>query len=87
MPVEIRQPSAAEREEAASWATWECGVSSFEWGYAQEERCLLLEGRAKVEARGRTFELGPGDFVVFPKGLACRWHVLEPVRKRYRFFE
>jgi len=26
-----------------------------------------------------------GDFVVFPKGLTCRWNVLQPIRKHYSF--
>lgn len=85
MPVSIRRPSEAEKAEAAAWPIWECGPSSFEWGYAQEERCLILEGQARVEARGKEFRFGPGDYVIFPKGLACRWHVEKAIRKHYRF--
>lgn len=87
MPITVRQPSEAEKQAAAAWAVWECQPSSFEWGYAQEEQCWLLEGRVRVEARGQEFRFGAGDFVIFPKGLACRWHVEQAVRKHYRFVE
>ncbi len=85
MQIVIRKPTAEESLQAAAWKIWTCQPSSFEWGYAQTETCLLLEGKAKVEAMGRTFEFGVGDWVVFPKGLACRWHVIEAVKKYYVF--
>jgi len=87
MPVIIRKPSDFERAEAASWPIWTCEPSVFEWGYSSTERCLLLEGEAVVEARGREFSFGAGDYVVFPKGLACRWRVTKAIRKHYRFEE
>jgi len=83
--IVIRKPTAEESQQAATWKIWTCQPSSFEWGYSQTETCLLLEGRAKVEALGREFEFGAGDWVVFPKGLACRWHVIEAVKKYYVF--
>jgi uncharacterized cupin superfamily protein len=85
MNLEIRKAGPAERAQAEAWALWECAPSRFEWGYAQTEECLLLEGEVMVEARGREYRFGAGDFVVFPKGLACRWNVLKTVKKRYRF--
>ncbi|HTB35184.1 MAG TPA: cupin domain-containing protein [bacterium] len=85
MPITIRQPTDADRIEAMTWPLWNCEPSVFEWGYAQTERCLLLEGEAKVEAWGKEFHFKAGDFVVFPKGLACRWHVLSAVKKHYTF--
>jgi hypothetical protein len=33
---------------------------------------------------GAVTEFAAGDFVTFPKGMSCRWKVLEPVRKHYR---
>ena len=41
--------------------------------------------RGMVEAMGKEWRFGAGDWVVFPKGLACRWHVLNPVKKYYKF--
>jgi hypothetical protein len=85
MPVSIRKPTEAERTEAATWPIWTCEPSVFEWGYSSTERCLLLEGEAVVEARGREFSFKAGDYVVFPKGLACRWRVTKAIRKHYTF--
>ncbi|MFH0764257.1 MAG: cupin domain-containing protein [Candidatus Omnitrophota bacterium] len=30
-------------------------------------------------------ELGKGDFVTFPEGLACTWDIKIPVKKHYNF--
>ncbi len=83
--ITLRKPTPAESLEAAAWPIWTCGPSVFEWGYDRTERCLLLEGEALVEAMGREFSFGAGDYVVFPKGLACRWRVIKAVRKHYMF--
>lgn len=85
MKIEIRKPTPEEADAAKAWKIWTCQPSSFEWGYSQTETCLMLEGRAKVEAMGREFVFEAGDWVVFPKGLACRWHVIEAVKKHYVF--
>ncbi|MEW5822578.1 MAG: cupin domain-containing protein [Cyanobacteriota bacterium] len=68
-----------------SWSTWECEVSDFDWEYSDEEVCYFLEGLVLVETEEERVEIHPGDLVTFPKGLQCRWHVLEPVRKVYKF--
>ena len=83
----IRKPTPAEAELAATWKVWTCEPSVFEWGYSATEHCLMLEGEAVVEARGAEFKFGPGDYVVFPKGLACRWRVITAVKKHYWFEE
>jgi uncharacterized cupin superfamily protein len=85
LEIVIRKPTPAEAAEASGWPIWTCEPSSFEWGYDRTERCLLLEGAAVVEAMGREFPFGAGDYVVFPKGLACRWRVTKAVRKHYTF--
>ena len=84
MEIVIRKPTPLETAEAAAWPVWSCEPSRFEWGYAEDETSLILEGRAKVEAMGKVWEFGADDWVVFPKGLACRWTVLEAVRKHYK---
>jgi uncharacterized cupin superfamily protein len=83
--LEIRKPQPHEEAEALSWAVWSCEASSFEWGYEDTETCLILDGEAMVEAAGKEWRFGKGDWVVFPKGLACRWNVIKPVTKRYKF--
>jgi uncharacterized cupin superfamily protein len=83
LKLEIRKPSPQETALAASWPIWSCDASSFEWGYADDETCLVLEGEALVEALGKEWRFGAGDWVVFPKGLACRWNVIIPLKKHY----
>ena len=68
-----------------SWPIWECKVSEFDWEYDQRESCLLLEGEVEVKSDFETVKFGGGDFVVFPKGLTCKWKVRRPVRKHYSF--
>ena len=68
-----------------SWPIWECEVSEFDWEYDQQESCLLLEGDVEVKSDFETVKFGGGDFVIFPRGLKCRWKVIKPVRKHYSF--
>ena len=68
-----------------SWPLWTCGVSEFDWEYGEQEACLLLEGEVEVETEIETVKFSAGDYVVFPRGLKCRWKVTSPVRKHYNF--
>jgi len=68
-----------------SWPIWSCEVSEFDWEYSDEESCLLLEGGVEIKSGFETVRFSTGDFVVFPKGLKCRWKVTRPVRKHYKF--
>ena len=68
-----------------AWPIWTCEVSEFEWEYSERESCLLLEGEVEVSSDIETVSFGAGDFVVFPRGLKCRWKVIRPVRKHYTF--
>ena len=67
------------------WPIWTCEVSEFDWEYSDEEACLLLEGKVEVSSEFETVRFSAGDYVVFPKGLKCRWKVMQPVRKHYSF--
>ena len=87
MQISIHKPSDTEIEqkEILSWPLWACEVSEFDWEYDQQESCLLLEGDVEVKSDFETVKFGGGDFVVFPKGLKCKWRVIKPVRKHYSF--
>ena len=87
MKIEISDISKKELSEmdVFSWPIWSCEISEFDWEYDQQESCLLLEGEVEVSSDIETVEFGSGDFVVFPKGLKCRWKVTKPVRKHYSF--
>jgi hypothetical protein len=68
------------------WDIWTKEVSEFPWSYDSAETCFFLEGRVVVTPDGgEPVEIGAGDLVTFPRGLACTWKVLAPVRKHYLF--
>ena len=87
MKIEISKVSKNELSEMGvfSWPIWSCEVSEFDWEYSDEESCLLLDGEVEVSSDIETVSFGTGDFVVFPRGLKCRWKVIRPVRKHYTF--
>ena len=88
MKIEIIKLSGSKITEKniLQWPIWTCEVSEFDWEYSDEEACLLLEGEVEVSSEFETVRFSAGDYVVFPKGLKCRWKVAKPVRKHYSFY-
>ncbi len=75
-----------EKRGVFSWPIWEKEVSKFDWHYDSSEQCYFLDGNVTVETKdGGSVSFGKGDFVTFPVGLTCVWHVKEPVKKHYKF--
>ena len=68
-----------------NWPIWKCDISEFDWEYTEQESCLLLKGDVEVISNTETVKFKAGDFVVFPKGLQCKWKVYKPVEKHYLF--
>jgi len=68
-----------------TWTPWECEPKTFDWHYDDNEDAYVFEGRVKVKTPQGEVEFGAGDVVHFPKGLSCTWHVIEKIRKVYRF--
>ena len=87
MHISIHKPSDTEinQKKIHSWPIWTCEVSEFDWEYSEQESCLLLKGAVEVSGDFETVRFGVGDFVVFPRGLKCRWKITKPVRKHYSF--
>lgn len=88
MEIEVRKPREGELEQEGvhDWPIWTCDQSNFDWEYEDREMCYFLEGQATVRTeKGEEALIGPGDLVIFPKGLRCTWSVTVPVRKHYRF--
>ncbi len=84
----IKKPGHSELEEMKvfDWPIWEKEISEFSWHYDSREVCYLLEGKVEVTVGGgEVFEFGKGDLVIFPKGLSCKWKIISPVRKHYKF--
>ena len=67
------------------WPIWTCEISEFPWTYSEKESCYILDGEIEVKTEEGIVNIRPGDFVIFPKGLTCKWTVAKPVRKHYYF--
>ena len=86
MKPEIKKPTEEEKAQAKSWPIWEKEASEFPWEYNDKETCLILEGEVTVTNEdGEEFNFGPGDWVVFPQGMKCKWNIKKAVRKHYNF--
>ena len=87
MNIQIKNMTRSEiaKKEILSWPIWSCEVSEFDWEYSEQESCLLLEGEVEVSGNFETVKFGVGDYVVFPRGLKCRWKIIKHVRKHYSF--
>jgi len=83
--VIVRKPTDEETATCQAWPTWQCDPSTFDWVYTEKETCLLINGKVTVTDGTDSVSFGPGDFVIFPEGLECNWHVQEPVKKYYNF--
>ena len=71
---------------ARSWPTWSWEVSEFPWEYIEQESCYILEGQVDITTEdGEIVSIGPGDFVIFPRGLKCEWKVRQSVLKHFSF--
>ncbi|RDX69377.1 hypothetical protein CR513_51512, partial [Mucuna pruriens] len=69
----------------STWSKWEGGPTKIPWTFKDEETMYLLEGKVRVTVEGtdKSFEIGGGDLVVFPKGMNITWEVIEAVKKHY----
>ena len=86
MKIRIHKPSEEEIADITTCPTWSKEVSVFDWDYDAQETCYVLEGDVRVTTDdGTAVEFGPGDMVIFPRGLKCVWDVRKPIRKHYRF--
>ena len=74
-----------ESKEFETWSIWSCENSEFDWTYADEEHCFIIEGAVTVTTEDNTVKIEKGDYVIFPKNLKCKWNVHSPVKKFYRF--
>jgi uncharacterized cupin superfamily protein len=88
MKIEVKKLSVQEIEKLGikDWPIWEKEASTFDWHYDEKEMCYFLEGDVEVSTEsGEKVKCGKGDFVTFPRGLACRWNIKKAVRKHYKF--
>jgi len=86
MKVKIEQPDEERLAElrVKTWPTLEKQACDIDWVFDCTEESYFLEGRVIVEtADGRRYEVKKGDLATFPRGLACTWHIIEPMRKHF----
>ena len=85
--VIIKQLTEEEIEERGlkNWPVWTKEVSRFDWTYAGDEECYIIDGEILVETDEGNYTIKPGDFVTFKDGLQCVWDIKSPVRKYYNF--
>ncbi|MBW2439046.1 MAG: cupin domain-containing protein, partial [Deltaproteobacteria bacterium] len=58
------------------WPIWTKESSEFPWSYDDTETCYFLKGEVVVTPEGgEPVEVGAGDLVTFPKGMACTWKI------------
>ena len=87
LEVEITKPNKFLIEKASKWPIWEKEVSEFDYSYDKTEQCYILEGDVDIITPKKTWSFTAGDFVVFPKGLKCKWKIKKNVRKHYNFIK
>ena len=85
LEVEVRAPTPEESVTAAKWPIWTKEESERDWSYSQNEQNLILEGEVDIEKKKKKWSFKAGDYVVFPKGLKCKWIVKKAVKKHYNF--
>ena len=79
-------PQKLEQLGVNQWGIWEKEASEFPWTYDATETCYFLEGDVVVTPDGgEPVQMGKGDLVTFPRGMSCRWHIKEDVRKHFMF--
>ena len=87
LEVSITKPSKEQIEISSKWPIWEKEISEFDYYYDKTEQCLILEGEVDILGKNKKWSFKKGDYVVFPKGLNCKWIIKKPVKKHYNFIE
>lgn len=81
----IRKPTPSEKSIAETWPIWTKEVSEFPYSYSHTEECLIISGDVEIVTKKKIYHFSSGDFVIFPKGLECRWNIKKEVKKHYNF--
>ena len=84
--IEKPSPDKLKQLNIDSWSPWDCDPSEFDWQYPETEIAYVQKGRVVVtEEGGEEVEVKAGDLVTFPKGMKCKWKVIERIEKVYTF--
>ena len=70
-----------DQEGVANWPLQEKGVSAIPQFHYADKSFYIVAGKVLITPGGEDeVHLHAGDFVTLPKGLACYWEILEPLR-------
>ena len=86
MQIKVEKPDNNKLDDldVRTWPTLAKEACDIDWVFDQTEESYFLEGRVIIEtADGQRVEVKKGDLATFPKGLACTWHIIEPMRKHF----
>jgi uncharacterized cupin superfamily protein len=85
--IKVSKPTEEQAKTASAWPIWAKEASEFPWQYTEMEKCLIIEGEVTVysEDKSQSVSFAAGDYVVFPRGLACIWKIDKDVKKHYDF--
>lgn len=84
--TKIEKPSPEKLKQLGieRWSEWNCDPDEFDWQYPFDETAYVKKGKVIVtEEGGEQVEIKAGDLVTFPKGMKCRWKVIERIEKVY----
>ena len=82
--IEKPTPEKLKQLGVDTWSAWSCDPSEFDWQYPFDETAYVKKGRVIVtEEGGESVEIKAGDLVFFPKGMKCKWKVIERIEKVY----
>ena len=86
--IKIKKPNQDELKKLGieNWSPWSCNPSEFDWEYDSDETAYVKKGKVVVTPlNGQPVEINAGDLVTFPKGMKCKWKVIERIEKVYTF--
>ena len=84
--MEAREATQEEIEKTKSWGDWSKEPSTFPYSYPETETCYILEGEGEAtDKAGKKITFRAGDWVVFPSGTECTWHIIKTIKKKYHF--
>ena len=65
------------------------GRFPFDYAENHQEHVLVIDGKATLTPNdgSKPVAIAAGDHVIFHRGFACEWQVLEPMRKHYCYFD
>jgi hypothetical protein len=85
MKPTVTKATEEQEKESGSWPVWDHYPDTFDYEYDEKEEFYVVQGKAVIHTDEGETHFEAGDYVVMPKGMKCKWHILEKVVKHYKF--